>query len=138
MPHAVRRVVVARGARIAASSAMALLGALLVGSAASPRFGKVIGHLLPPDDPAVIATALLAAWLGGALVYAIARSICEHRFAVAMTRCVLPGEDLHDDLERLAHGIEAADAAQTAENEQAQAAEDSAKPASDADEGKEG
>jgi hypothetical protein len=82
---------------------VALIGALLVGSAASPRFGKVIGHLLPPDDPAVIATALLAAWLGGALVYAIARSICEHRFAVAMTRCVLPGEDLHDDLERLAH-----------------------------------
>ena len=103
MPHAVRRVVVARGARIAASAAMALIGALLVGSAASPRFSKLIGHLLPPDDPAVIATALLAAWLGGALVYAIARSICEHRFAVAMTTCVLPGEDLHDDLERLAH-----------------------------------
>jgi hypothetical protein len=103
MPHAVRRVVVARGARIAASAAMALIGALLVGSAASPRFSTLIGHLLPPDDPAVIATALLAAWLGGALVYAIARSICEHRFAVAMTTCVLPGEDLHDDLERLAH-----------------------------------
>jgi hypothetical protein len=103
MPHAVRRVVVARGARIAASATMALIGALLVGSAASPRFSKLIGHLLPPDDPAVIATALLAAWLGGALVYAIARSICEHRFAVAMTKCVLPGEDLHEDLERLSH-----------------------------------
>jgi hypothetical protein len=103
MPHAVRRVVVARGARIAASAAMALIGALLVGAAASPRFSKLIGHLLPPDDPAVIATALLAAWLGGALVYAIARSICEHRFAVAMTKCVLPGEDLHEDLERLSH-----------------------------------
>jgi hypothetical protein len=82
---------------------MALIGALLVGSAASPRFSKLIGHLLPPDDPAVIATALLAAWLAGALVYAIARSICEHRFAVAMTKCVLPGEDLHEDLERLSH-----------------------------------
>jgi len=103
MPHAVRRVVVARGARIAASAAMALVGALLVGSAASPRISKLVGHVLPPDDPAVIATALLAAWLAGALVYAIARSICEHRFAVAMTKCVLPGEDLHEDLERLSH-----------------------------------
>lgn len=103
MPHAVRRVVVARGARIAASAAMAVVGALLVGAASSPRMAKLLGHLLPPDDPAVIATALLAAWLGGALVYAIARSICEHRFAVAMTRCVLPGDDLHHDLERLAH-----------------------------------
>jgi hypothetical protein len=103
MPHAVRRVVVARGARIAASAAMAMIGALLVGAAVSPRVSRALGHLLPPDDPAVIATALLAAWLGGALVYAIARSICEHRFAVAMTRCVLPGDDLHDDLERLAH-----------------------------------
>jgi hypothetical protein len=103
MPHAVRRVVVARGARIAASAAMALIGALLVGSAASPRISKLVGHVLPPDDPAVIATALLAAWIGGALVYAIARSICEHRFAVAMTKCVLPGEDLHEDLERLSH-----------------------------------
>lgn len=103
MPHAVRRVVVARGARIAASSAMALIGVLLVGSAASPHISRLVGHVLPPDDPAVIATALLAAWLVGALVYAIARSICEHRFAVAMTKCVLPGEDLHEDLERLSH-----------------------------------
>jgi hypothetical protein len=103
MPHAVRRVVVARGARIAASAAMALVGALLVASAASPRISKLVGHVLPPDDPAVIATALLAAWLAGALVYAIARAICEHRFAVAMTKCVLPGADLHEDLERLAH-----------------------------------
>jgi len=103
MPHAIRRVVVARGARMAASLAMAFVGALLVGSAGSPRISRLVGHLLPPDDPAVIATGLLAAWLGGALIYAIARSIAEHRFAVAMTKCVLPGQDLHDDLERLAH-----------------------------------
>lgn len=103
MPHAIRRVVVARGARMAASLAMAFIGALLVGSAGSARISRLVGHLLPPDDPAVIATGLLAAWLGGVLVYAIARSIAEHRFAVAMTKCVLPGEDLHDDLERLAH-----------------------------------
>ena len=103
MPHAIRRVVVARGARMAAAWAMALTGAVLVGSAASPRIGKLVGHVLPPDDPAVIATALLAAWLGGALVYAIARAVCEHRFTIAMTRCVLPGDDLHQDLERLSH-----------------------------------
>jgi len=103
MPHAIRRVVVARGARMAASLTMAFIGALLVGSAGSPRISRIVGHLLPPDDPAVIATGLLAAWLGGALIYAIARSIAEHRFAVAMTKCVLPGQDLHDDLERLAH-----------------------------------
>lgn len=103
MPHAIRRVVVARGARTAAAWAMALFGALLVGSAASPRIAQLVGHVLPPDDPAVIATGLLAAWLGGALVYAIARAVCEHRFTLAMTKCVLPGDDLHDDLERLAH-----------------------------------
>ena len=103
MPHAVRRVVVSRGARTAASAAMAVVGALLVGSAASPRISRLVGHVLPPDDPAVIATALLAAWLGGALIYAIARAISEHRFAVAMTKCVLPGEDLHEDLERLSN-----------------------------------
>jgi hypothetical protein len=103
MPHAIRRVVVARGARIAAAWAMALVGALLVGSAASPRIAKLVGLVLPPDDPAVIATSLLAAWLGGALVYAVARAVCEHRFTIAMTRCVLPGDDLHHDLERLAH-----------------------------------
>ena len=103
MPHAIRRVVVARGARMAAAWAMALIGAVLVGSAASPRVAKLVGHLLPPDDPAVIATGLLAVWLGGALVYAIARAVCEHRFTIAMTKCVLPGDDLHQDLERLSH-----------------------------------
>ena len=40
MPHAIRRVVVARGARMAASLAMAFIGALLVGSAGSPRLSS--------------------------------------------------------------------------------------------------
>src|SRR3569623_2994556 len=74
MPHAIRRVVVARGARTAAAWAMARFGALLVGAAAAPRIAQLVGHVLPPDDPAVIATGLLAAWLGGALVDAIARA----------------------------------------------------------------
>jgi hypothetical protein len=103
MPHAVRRVVVARSARIAASSALALVGTLLIAAAWSPAVAHAVVRILPGGDPAPIATLLALAWVAGLAAYGLGRARAEHRFAVAMSRAVLPGEDLDFDIERLSH-----------------------------------
>jgi hypothetical protein len=102
LPHAVRRVVVARSARIGASLAVALLGATLVGLASWPAATSYLGAHLP-NHPAVLTAMLCATWLGGVFAWWVARARCEHRFAVAMSRFVLPGADVASDVERLDH-----------------------------------
>ena len=103
MPHAIRRVVVARSARIAASLAVIVAGTALLATAAAPTFATWLARGLPGIQPAVLSTLLGAAWIVGLCVYAIARARVEHRFAVAMSRYVLPGNDLDQDIERLDH-----------------------------------
>jgi hypothetical protein len=103
MPHAIRRVVVARRARTWASVAVIATGTIALVAAASPSLASLIARGMPGLVPAALSTCLIASWLAGILVYVAARAMQEHRFAVAMSRCVLPGEDLDHDLERLSH-----------------------------------
>ncbi len=103
MPHAIRRVYVARRARTAASVTIALLGVALLAVAAKPAWAAFLAGGLPGINPGVLCTFVVAMWIAGTFAYVAARAIDEHRFAVAMSRFVMPGKDLADDLERLAH-----------------------------------
>jgi len=103
LPHAVRRVVVTRWARIVASIAAWFGAEVMVIAAVAPPVADWISGALPGKEPAPLSTLLLAAWALALLGYFIARSAAEHRFAVAMSRTVLPGDDVFDDLERLDH-----------------------------------
>ena len=103
MPHAIRRVYVARRARIAASLVVALCGTMLVVTALSPGLAQVFASGLPGINPAVLCTLVIAMWLAGLFTYAAARALDEHRFAVAMSRYVMPSKDLDNDIERLSH-----------------------------------
>ena len=103
MPHAIRRVYVARRARTAASVAIALIGAMLLVVAATPTWAAFLARGMPGINPGILCTLVVAMWLVGMFAYVAARAIDEHRFAVAMSRLVMPGADLNEDLERLAH-----------------------------------
>src|SRR3954471_19945910 len=86
MPHAIRRVVVARWARIVGSLAAWLGGEVMVIAAVSPAIAAWLAHGLPGKEPAPLSTLLIAAWVLGLVAYWIARSAAEHRFAVTMQR----------------------------------------------------
>jgi hypothetical protein len=103
MPHAVRRVVVARTARIAASMVGALGGVALIATAYSPNLAGRLAGVMPGIQPAPLSTLLSGAWLLGLVAWAISRARVEHRFAVAMSKYVLPTNDLDHDVERLDH-----------------------------------
>ncbi|NVB77320.1 MAG: hypothetical protein HOV81_02900 [Kofleriaceae bacterium] len=103
MPHAIRRVFVARRARIAASLAICATGAVFVTTALSASFAKAIASHMPGINPAVLSTFVVAMWVIGALAFTLSRARGEHQFAVQMSKYVLPGEDLDHDLERLSH-----------------------------------
>ena len=103
MPHAIRRVVVARAARNAASLAILVSGAAMLVVAMSPTLTSYIARGLPGINPAVISTFLGGAWILGLVAFATSRGRSEHRFAVEMSSTVLPGQDLDDDIERLSH-----------------------------------
>lgn len=103
MPHVIRRVYVARRARIAASLVVALFGTMLIVTALSPGLARVLAGGLPGINPAVLCTLVIAMWLAGLFAYAAARALDEHRFAVAMSRYVMPSKDLDNDIERLSH-----------------------------------
>lgn len=103
MPHAIRRVVVARAARKAASIAMIASGVAMLAVAMSPSLATTIAAGLPGINPAVVSTFVGAAWVLGLVAFAISRGRSEHRFAVEMSKTVLPGQDLDQDIERLSH-----------------------------------
>jgi hypothetical protein len=103
MPHAIRRVWVARRARTAASLAVALLGFAMLAIASQPSWTQYLARGLPGINPAVLCTLIVAMWIVGVFAYFAARAVDEHRFAVAMSRLVMPGKDVNEDLERLAH-----------------------------------
>jgi hypothetical protein len=101
LPHVMRRVYVARVARTAAAIAGIVGGLLILAVSAIGPLPDLLAHVLPGKVPAPLSTLLLASWVAVAVVYLAARSAAEHRFAVAMSRCVLPGEDLQEDVQRL-------------------------------------
>jgi len=103
MPHAIRRVYVARRARTAASVAIALVGTALLAVAAKPAWTAFLAKGLPGINPAVLCTGIVAMWLVGLFTYFAARAVDEHRFAVAMSKLVMPGKDVNADVERLSH-----------------------------------
>jgi hypothetical protein len=103
MPHMIRRVIVARAARTAAAQAAIVCGLAMIAVALSPSLATTIASGLPGINPAVISTALGAAWILGLVAFAISRGRAEHRFAVAMSTYVLPGDNLDHDIERLSH-----------------------------------
>ncbi len=103
MPHTIRRVVVARAARAAAATAAIVCGSAMIAVAMSPKLAKLIASGLPGINPAVISTGVAAAWVLALVAFAISRGRAEHRFAVAMSTYVLPGDDLDHDIERLSH-----------------------------------
>ena len=103
MPHAVRRVVVARSARIAAGMFATLAGAAVIAAAWSPALAERIEDAMPGIQPAPLSTLLFGAWIFGVVAWAIGRARFEHRFAVAMSTYVLPTNDVDRDVERLDH-----------------------------------
>jgi hypothetical protein len=103
MPHAIRRVVVARDARAAAGLAMTIGGVAMLATALRPALAARLDSMLPGVQPASISTMLFGAWLLALLAYMVSRARSEHRFAVAMSHYVLPGRDLDHDLQRLDH-----------------------------------
>ena len=103
MPHAVRRVVVDRSARIAASIVAGVGGVAMLAAAALPAVYKPLESAFPGNNPAVLSQLVLVTWVVAIFVYAMARSRAEHRFIVTMSKCVLPGEDIDHDIERLSH-----------------------------------
>jgi len=103
MPHALRRIYVARVARIAAATSAAVGGSLLLGAAVHEGYQDYLATLLPGREPAVLSTLLLGTLIVSTLAYLLGRCIAEARFTQAMSRCVLPGDDLTRDVERLDH-----------------------------------
>jgi len=103
MPHAVRRVIVARSARIAASMAITLGGVALIATAASPHFTVWLASIMPGIQPAPLSTLLSGSLIVGIVAWAISRGRVEHRFAVEMSKYVMPSNDLDHDVERLDH-----------------------------------
>jgi hypothetical protein len=103
LPHAVRRVVVARRARTAASIAAILSAGVVLAGACVPDLAAVFARVMPGPWPAPLSTVLFASWLVALGAYVYARATAEHRFAVAMSRCVLPSDDLDHDVERFSH-----------------------------------
>ncbi|HEY5925327.1 MAG TPA: hypothetical protein VIV11_26770, partial [Kofleriaceae bacterium] len=60
MPHAIRRVYVARRARTAASLSIALVGAAMLVVAAKPAWTAYLAKGLPGINPAVLCTLTIA------------------------------------------------------------------------------
>ncbi len=102
MSHTIRRIYVARSARIGACVAFLVGGGLLLAASYSPRLALWTADLLPGGAPAPLSNLLFGTWLGALLAALFARSIAERRFTKAMSKAVLPSEDLDQDVARLA------------------------------------
>ncbi|HTL34110.1 MAG TPA: hypothetical protein VL326_13365 [Kofleriaceae bacterium] len=103
MPHAIRRVYVARRARSGAAIAVWLTGIALIACELSPKLTAYVTRGMPGINPALLSTIVMGMWVLGIVAYFVARARCEHHFAVAISKTVLPGEDLDHDVERLAN-----------------------------------
>jgi hypothetical protein len=103
MPHAIRRVIVARAARKAAALAMIFSGVAMITVSISRTLASQLAGAMPGINPAPISTMVGAMWIVALVAYAVSRGRSEHRFAVEMMSYVNPGKDLDHDIERLSH-----------------------------------
>jgi hypothetical protein len=103
MPHAIRRVYVARRARSGAAIAVWLTGIALIACMLSPKLTAFVTRGMPGINPALLSTLVMGMWVLGVVAYFVARARCEHHFAVAISKTVLPGANVDDDVERLAN-----------------------------------
>ena len=74
MPHAIRRVVVARNARASAGIGLTIGGLALLAFASSPRLTEALDRVLPGVKPAGASTILCGTWLLALVAYMISRA----------------------------------------------------------------
>jgi hypothetical protein len=75
LPHAVRRVAVRRGARIAAGYAAASAALVLHAAIIVPSFAALLARAMPGLEPAPLATLVAAGWAVAIVVWAVARAL---------------------------------------------------------------
>jgi hypothetical protein len=80
-----------------------LTGIALIACELSPSLTAYVTRGMPGINPALLSTIVMGMWVLGIVAYFVARARCEHHFAVAIGKTVLPGENLDDDVERLAN-----------------------------------
>ncbi len=114
MPEEIRRVFVARWARIGGALGASIAGCAGLAVALPQKLAPAIGDavlgfaelLLPAsfgNRPAVLATFAVAAWLAGLFGYLLAKALAERAFARHLRQSVRPTHDLYNDVERLSH-----------------------------------
>ncbi len=101
MSHSIRKVYVSRLSRIWGSLLLSLGGSVLIVSLFSESVKSTINQIIPGQNPAPLATALLATWILAAFFFLLGRSFADFRFNLAMSRAVLPTQELHGDVARL-------------------------------------
>ncbi len=102
MSHEIRQIYVKRFSRLLAASALALGGSIIVAASLNEGLANSISELLPGKNPAALSTMLLAAWVVAGFALFSGRAWAERRFAVAMSKAVLPTDEVHTDVSRLA------------------------------------
>lgn len=114
MPEEIRRVFVARWARIGGALGASIAGCAGLAVALPQRLAPETGNavlwfaelLLPAsfgNRPAVLATLAVGAWLAGAFAYLLGKALAERAFARHTSLSVRPTHDLYHDVERLSH-----------------------------------
>ncbi|MBL4634868.1 MAG: hypothetical protein JKY56_13430 [Kofleriaceae bacterium] len=103
MPHGIRQVYVARVARIFACSSLAFGGLLVLAAIKYAGFADAVSELVPGATPAPLPTLLLATWIVAGFALLMGRSLAEFRFGLAMSKAVLPTQELYGDVDRLQH-----------------------------------
>jgi hypothetical protein len=83
--------------------AITLGGVALIATALSPNAANWLASIMPGIQPAPLSTLLSGSLIFGIVAWAISRGRVEHRFAVEMSKYVLPSNDLDHDVERLDH-----------------------------------
>ncbi len=101
MSHEIRKIYVQRFSRLLSSIALALGGAVIVAASLDEDLANSIAGLLPGESPAALSTMLLGAWVVAGFALFSGRAWAERRFATAMSKAVLPTDELHMDVGRL-------------------------------------
>jgi hypothetical protein len=102
MSHEIRKIYVQRFSRLLACVALAIGGSVIVAASLDEDLANGLASLLPGESPAALSTMLLATWLLAGFALFSGRAWAERRFATAMSKAVLPTEELHTDVSRLA------------------------------------
>lgn len=102
MSHEIRKIYVQRFSRLLGSIALAIGGSVIIAASLDEDLANSIAGLLPGEAPAALSTMLLATWVVAGFALFSGRAWAERRFATAMSKAVLPTDELHTDVSRLA------------------------------------